>query len=113
MSFEQAVITLVGAFVSIAIWRITRYLSKKLDAAEQARDKQASTTEALAGCVQAMARMQLVDAHDRYAQQGFMPDAARVTVAALHKGYAGLGANGIVDGYMAELRALPTAPPKK
>lgn len=37
--------------------------------------------------------------------------ARAASVRALYEGYAGMGANGVADGYMAELRALPTAPP--
>lgn len=100
-----------GGVVTVAVALVLRRISAKLDEAEQVRKESADKMGAVCVCVQAMARMQLVDQHDRYIAQGWMPDTARLTVHALHDGYAGMGANGVVDGYMAELRALPTAPP--
>ena len=100
-----------GGVVTVAAALVLRRISEKLDEAEQASKESADKTVAVCVCVQAMARMQLVEQHDRYIAQGWMPDTARLTVHALHEGYSGMGANGVVDGYMAELRALPTAPP--
>lgn len=102
-----------GGVVTVAVALVLRRISAKLDAAEQARAQSEAMTAAMSACVQAMARMQLVDQHDRYAAQGWMPDTARITVHALHEGYAGMGANGVIDGYMDELRALPTTPPEQ
>lgn len=104
---------LAGGVVTVAAALVLRRISKKLDEAEQARAQSESMAAAMSACVQAMARMQLVDQHDRYMSQGWMPDTARLTVHALHEGYAGMGANGVVDGYMAELLALPTTPPEQ
>lgn len=102
-----------GGVVTVAAALVLRRISAKLDEAEQAQAQSESMTAAMSACVQAMARMQLVDQHDRYIAQGWMPDTARLTVHALHEGYSGMGANGVIDGYMAELRALPTTPPEQ
>ena len=104
---------MAGGVVTVAVALVLRRISAKLDEAEQERKETADRTGAVCACVQAMARMQLVEQHDRYIAQGWMPDTARLTVHALHEGYAGMGANGVIDGYMAELRALPTTPPEQ
>ena len=110
---DPAVSQIIASVIFAALSAIGAWLAARLKAEINDKDRANDKMDAIRGCVACMARMQLVEQHDRYIAQGWMPDTARLTVHALHEGYAGMGANGVVDGYMAELRALPTTPPEQ
>lgn len=110
---DPAVSQIISSVIFAALSALGAWLAARLKAEMNDKDRANDKMDAIRECVACMARMQLVDAHDRYVEVGYMPDAARQTISQLHKAYEVVVTNnGIIDGYMEDLRELPTLKPK-
>lgn len=92
---------ILGQIVSIMVGGLCAYLwaclkQKKIE------------NEALKLGVQALLRDRLIQLHDYYMEKGFMPIHAKNNLENLHKNYASLGANGVIDSIYEEAMKLPT-----
>lgn len=64
--------------------------------------------EALKLGVQALLRDRIIQLHDYYMDMSYMPIHAKNNLENLHKNYASLGANGVIDSLYEEAMKLPT-----
>lgn len=64
--------------------------------------------EALKSGVQALLRDRIIQLHDFYMKDGAMPIHSKSNLENLHKNYAKLGANGVIDSIYQEAMKLPT-----
>lgn len=92
---------ILGQIVSVIVGGLCAYLWACL--------KQKKTeNEALKLGVQALLRDRIIQAHDHYMDLGFMPIHSKTNLENLHKNYASLGANGVIDSIYEEAMKLPT-----
>lgn len=57
--------------------------------------------------LQALLRDRLIQSHDHFCALGHIPVYARQSIENCYQAYKGLGADGVIDDIMAEIRALP------
>lgn len=92
---------IIGQIVSIVVGGLCAYLWAAL------KEKKAEN-EALKLGVQALLRDRIIQLHDHYMDQGYMPIHSKNNLENLHKNYAELGANGVIDSIYTEAMKLPT-----
>lgn len=110
---QEIFVGVILAIVAVLIARIDKKINEDRTERIENSKKSSEIIGAIKECVACMSRMQLVDAHDKYVGMGYMPDADRQAVSKLHKSYEVVVTNnGIIDGYMEDLRELPTVKPK-
>ncbi len=63
--------------------------------------------EALKSGVQALLRAKILQDYYKYTEKGKIPIDVLESVEACYKSYEALGENGVIDGVMEQLRALP------
>lgn len=89
---EKIVLYMVGAFLPlISGWIVLQW--RKIKAIE--------------GGLQALLRAELIRSHDHYTTKGFMPIYARENYDNCYKHYKTLGADGVIDDLVNEIRSLP------
>lgn len=104
---------IVGGIVTLAVSAICFVFRRILIKAEVERNENATRTEAIAHGLASLMRMQLVETHDKYMTQEWMPDTAKQSFEALFVDYEAMGENGIVSGYEKDIVMLPTIPPAR
>lgn len=71
------------------------------------RKKQKAENEALKAGVQSLLRYRIIATYNEYAPKGYIPIHTIEGIDACYKAYEGLGANGVIDDLMEQLRKLP------
>lgn len=62
--------------------------------------------------VQALLRNKIIETYQQYVEhEGWIPSYKKDCICACYEAYEDLGANGVINDYMAALKKLPTVPP--
>ena len=108
MTFQQQ---LVLAIIPIIVSSIASYIAGNLKAKEKAKEleeeEQGQVIEALKEAVIELLRVQLIEYHDRYVNQGFIPSYALDNFVQMYNTYRKLGANGFIVELYNEVSKLP------
>lgn len=93
--------SIINQVVNIFVGGLCAYLWSALK-------KKNTENEAVKSGVQALLRDRIIQLHDYYMDQGYMPIHAKNNLENLHTNYASLGANGVIDSLYEEAMKLPT-----
>ena len=96
---SQIINALAGAIIT---YLVTVLRQKKQQIKEQRKEN-----KALKEGIQALLRDRIIQAYNKYFENGWIPIYAMESIEACYSSYEELGENGVIDNLMRQLRELP------
>ena len=110
--------TSINFFANIAVGIITTILAIKVTAMQAKHDKEKKEADAKSHAImvglQSLLRDKLIQGYNKYYKdEGWIPIYVKESLMACAEAYHNLGANGVMDDIIRDLRSLPTCPPNE
>lgn len=104
---EQLILSVVPSVILAIVSYFLGRANKIADKRDQAERKAEEDTEALKVGLQALLRIELIEYHDKYMQEGKIPHYAFDNYVSMYDAYHGLGGNGTATVMYENIKKLP------